>query len=110
MATKKKATEPDVPATSGATEPAGFTSESQSSLEGCLDKTDATALVFSCTGVGPVDTGTTLGVLFPLDVRRSGFCGAVFNKAAAAGVRVLPTSIPSSKTNTIEEVIDSLSC
>jgi hypothetical protein len=90
--------------------PTASTGEPQSSLEGRLDKSDATALVFSCTGTSVVDTGATLGELFPSDERRNGFCGAVFNKAAAAGVRLSPASIPGDKTNTLEDVIDSISC
>ena len=90
--------------------PAGMKAEFSASLQGCLDKTVAEKLVFSCTGVGAVDTGTTLGELFPSDERRSGFCGCVFNKAAAAGATVSPGSIPCSASNTVEDVIDSISC
>jgi hypothetical protein len=77
---------------------------------GCLDQEVATALVFSCTGVGPVSTTVKLGQLFPGPTQRQGFCGCVFNKARMAGSDVTPGDIPCSPAKTIGDVIDSISC
>jgi hypothetical protein len=84
--------------------------EFQATSAGCLNPADATALVFSCTGVGPVDPAETLGNLFPSAIQRQGFCGCVFKKATDAGVQVNPGDIPCTETTAISEVIDSISC
>ena len=89
----------------------GHKAEFAAASLGCLDKGAATLLVFSCTGIGAVDPQTTLDVLSAGDaIRRQGFCGCVFNKAAAAGATVTLTAIPCAATNTVEDVIDSISC
>jgi hypothetical protein len=76
---------------------------------GCLDAEAATDLVLNCVG-RDVPTSTKLGGLFPSDVLRRGFCGRVYRKARAAGVQIEPSAIPCSATNTVQDVIDSLSC
>jgi len=75
---------------------------------GCLDQEVATAVVFACTGVGPVDPGVKLGQLFPGPTQRQGFCGCVVNGASAAGAAI--AGVPCTASTTIGQVIDSLSC
>lgn len=90
--------------------PAGVQSEFAATVAGCLDQEVATALVFSCTGVGAVPPATPLGRLFPSDVQRRGFCGCVFNKARMSGSSVTPADVPCSAANTVADVIDAISC
>ena len=75
---------------------------------GCLDQEVATAVVFACTGVGPVDPGVKLGQLFPGPTQRQGFCGCVVKGASAAGAAI--AGVPCTASTTIGQVIDSLSC
>ena len=87
-----------------------LTSEFVAAAGGCLDQEVATNLVFSCTGVGPVDPGVKLGQLFPGPTQRLGFCGCVFNKARMAGSDIPAAAIPCSASTKISDVIDSISC
>jgi hypothetical protein len=77
---------------------------------GCLDQEVASEVVFSCTGVGAVDPGVTLGQLFPGPTQRQGFCGCVFTRAKAAGSDIAAGAIPCGVSTKIADVIDSISC
>ena len=109
--TRRKAAD-EAPTTAALKPPpvANVRAEFAATAAGCLDQEVATALVFSCTGVGPVDPATLLGTLFPSDVQRRGFCGCVFNKAVMAGANVEPADIPCVATASIGDVIDRISC
>ena len=82
----------------------------EAALRGCLDQEVATAVVFSCTGVGDVDPNVTLGQLFPGPTQRQGFCGCVFTRAKAAGSDIAAGAIPCGASTKIADVIDSISC
>lgn len=97
-----KASKPEIVA------PAGARPEFAATDQGCLDRATAEALVFSCTGFGPVDVDKTLGDLFPSPTVRRGFCGCVLVKAKAAGVDI--DSVPCDTDTTIEDVIEALTC
>ena len=87
-----------------------LTAEFAATAAGCLDQEVATSLVFSCTGVGPVNTATKLGQLFPGPTQRRGFCGCVFNKARIAGSGIGAGAIPCDASTKLSDVIDSISC
>jgi len=84
--------------------------EFTASTAGCLAQGVATALVFSCTGVGEVDPSVPLGQLFPSEIQRKGFCGCVFNKARMAGSTITPSGVPCKPGTKVADVIDSISC
>ena len=112
-ATKKaaKATKAALPLnakTLGIAMPTGTKAEFAATEAGCLDRETAENLVFSCTGFGAVDVDSKLGDLFPSPVVRRGFCGCVLVKGRASGVN-LPT-VPCDPTNTVEDVIEVLTC
>lgn len=86
------------------------TAEFSATAAGCLDQEVATNLVFSCTGVGPVNVATKLGQLFPGPTQRRGFCGCVFNKARIAGSGIGAGAIPCEASTKVSDVIDSISC
>jgi len=87
-----------------------FRPEFESGGSGCLSMEVATHLVYTCTGVTAVPPETKLGDLFPDDGQRRGFCGCVYTKARKAGCDVGPDDIPCSKSNTIADVIASITC
>lgn len=87
-----------------------LSAEFSATAAGCLDQEVATHLVFSCTGVGPVNVATKLGQLFPGSTQRRGFCGCVFNKAKMAGSDIGAGAIPCEASTKVSDVIDSISC
>ena len=72
--------------------------------EPCVDRPQAEDIVFDCAG-GVIDVETQLGDMFPNPTEREKFCRCVSNKSG-----VPRDKIPCSGGNTIEDVIEAITC
>jgi hypothetical protein len=72
--------------------------------EPCVDRLAAEGIVFGCAG-GEIDVDTKLGVLFPNPTERERFCRCV---AAVSGVP--RQRIPCGAGNSLEDVIEAITC
>jgi hypothetical protein len=72
----------------------------------CLQLPDAITLVRSCSNVSPqLPLSTPLGQIFPTPTQRDSFCQCV-----ADGVPIDRSQIPCSATNTLQDVVDAITC
>jgi hypothetical protein len=72
----------------------------------CLQLPDAIALVRSCSQADPqLPLSTPLGQILPTPTQRLSFCQCV-----ADGVPIDRSQIPGSATNTLQDVVDAITC